>query len=532
MTGGDRALRHTLGGHPLGVYLVAFTEMWERFSYWGFAGIFVLFLTSTQAAGGWGWQDADALRLYGWYGGLAFVVPVVGAWLANNHLGERRCILWGAALITLGHASIAGIWAGPGILHLLTGHDVTGLLRQTGVILGLPFPGDSVTEEIARWLATNPAASPGAGTKLLIAAYLIKAWGFLLGLLLIIAGTGLLKPAISSIVASLYPAGGPRRDEGFAYFFVGIYIGALLGAMVTGFLGERVGWHYGLTAAGLGMAFGLGAYLSRQRRWLGDIGVPPRRAAAAKDASLSVPERQRLLVVFVQGTFTVLYAAGFYQMFGLLNLYALRKLDRTVGGFEVPTTWMQTINLWSFFVCVPALAWLWRRLANLDRNPSASYKLALGIGALAVGYGIIAVGEGLHGPDRTHIAWLVATYVLFGLGDALVWPNQISLTSKLAPERYTAMAVGSWYICIGLGTWLTGYIGAVAARFEYQDVFVLLAAVCGLAALLLAALTPALRTWMHGAESTHSIHRPAIAGRDDGVERRLRGGKVLYRETR
>lgn len=503
MSGTNHPLGRKIGGHPPGVYLVAFTEMWERFSYWGLAGILVLFLASAPENGGWGWRDADALWLYGWYGGLAFVVPVLGAWLANNHLGERRCIFWGAVMITLGHASIAAIWIGPNIVSLVSGIDVAGPLHESGVTLGAPVPGDSVTGGIEQWLQENPGS--GLTYNLLLAAYMIKSWGFLLGLVLIIAGTGLLKPAISSIVASLYPEGGARRDEGFAWFFVGIYIGALLGAVVAGFLGERLGWHWGLTAAGLGMAFGLAAYQLKQKAWLGDIGVAPRRSAMTKPVRLSIPEKQRLIVLLVQGAFTVLYAAGFYQMFGLLNLYAHNELDRHIGGFEIPTTWMQTISLWSFFICISALSWLWRRLAKLNRYTSASYKLAMGIGALAVGYAIIAFGESVRGTDKIHLVWLVCTYLMFGLGDALVWPSQISLTSKLAPDRYTALAVGSWYICIGLGTWLTGYIGALASGHAFRDVFLVLGGACLAAALLLAVLTPLLKIWMHGSETPLSV---------------------------
>ena len=498
MTARTHPLDHTLGGHPLALYLVAFTEMWERFSYWGFAGILVLFLTTTPADGGWGWQDADALRLYGWYGGLAFVVPVCGAWLANNVLGERRCIFWGALAITLGHASIALLWLGPAVLRLVTGHDLGVVLLESNVVLGLPFPGEGVRGPVSDWVAAHPAS--GVPVHLVMAAYLLKSWAFLLGLLLIIAGTGLLKPAISSIVAALYPAGGARRDEGFAYFFVGIYVGALLGALVTGLLGEKLGWHYGLTAAGFGMALGLLGWLWKQKAWLGEIGIAPLRQRHASHIPLSRMERQRLLVIVVQGAFTVAYAAGFYQMFGLLNLYAHNELDRVIGGFEIPTTWMQTINLWSFFVCIPALAWAWRRLAVVGRNPSASYKLALGIGVLAVGYAVIGIGESVRGSGKTDLVWLVCTYLLFGLGDALVWPSQISLTSKLAPARYAAMAVGSWYIWIGLGTWLTGYIGAVATGFAFSTAFMSLAAVLAGLAVLLALLTPALKVLMHGRE--------------------------------
>jgi POT family proton-dependent oligopeptide transporter len=440
-------LSRTWAGHPRGAFLVAFTELWERFSYWGVAGLLVLFLTAPPETGGWGWQHATAVKFYGWYGGLAFVLPVVGAWLANNLLGERRCILWGGITIALGHALLA----------------VPALIQQP---------------------------------------HALESSVFMLGLLCIVSGTGLLKPTISSIIAHLYPAGGTRRDDAFAWFFVAIYIGAFLGALLPGALGERVGWHYGLGAAGAGMLLGIACYAALQEAWLGDVGsVPVRRAATTRAAPrLTRQEWHRIAVIAVQGAFTVCYAAGFYQMFGLLNLYAHEELDRTLGGFEIPTTWMQTISLLSFFVCVPALSFLWRRLATRSRNPSASYKLACGLATLAAGYLIIAYAEGAYGDGKPSVLWLVATYVLFGLGDAFVWANQVSLTSKLAPARYSALFIGAWYICIGLGTWLTGSIGALVQDRSYRDVFLGLAAGCAIAAMLLAVLTPTLRRWMHGAE--------------------------------
>lgn len=442
----SEVLARTWGGHPRGAFLVAFTELWERFSYWGLAGLLVLFLTAAPETGGWGWEHGTAVQFYGWYGGLAFVLPVLGAWLANNFLGERRCILWGGIAIALGHGLLA----------------VPALIER---------------------------------------AYSLESSIFLLGLLFVVCGTGLLKPTISSIIAHLYPGGGTRRDEAFAWFFVAIYIGAFFGALVPGYLGERIGWHFGLGAAGAGMLIGLGCYLALQRAWLGDLGsVPVRRSAPRSAPRLTREEWQRIGVIAVQGAFTVCYAAGFYQMFGLLNLYAHEELDRRIGRFEVPTTWMQTISLLSFFVCVPALAVLWRRLAAGGRNPSASYKLALGLAALAAGYLVIAYAEHAHGEGKPFLLWLVATYLLFGLGDALVWANQVSLTSKLAPPRYSALFIGAWYICIGLGTWLTGYVGALAQDHAFRDVFLGLAGGCAVAAAMLALLTPALRRSMCGAE--------------------------------
>lgn len=441
----NEVFARTWAGHPRGAYLVAFTELWERFSYWGLAGLLVLFLTASRDSGGWGWQQAEAVKFYGWYGGLAFVLPVLGAWLANNYLGERRCILWGGITIALGHALLA-----------------VSSLTDAGHVLEVAI--------------------------------------FMSGLACVVLGTGLLKPAISSIIAHLYPAGGTRRDEAFAWFWVAIYIGAFFGALVPGALGERVNWHIGLGIAGMGMLIGLACYLMLQTRWLGDIGTVPVKQAQAASSQLTTVEWQRIAVIGVQGLFTICYAAGFYQMFGLLNLYAHEALDRHLGSFEVPTTWMQTVSLLSFFVWVPVLAWLWRRLAARDSNPSASYKLALGLGVLSVAYLIIAYAESIAGANKPSLLWLVAAYVLFGLGDAFVWANQVSLTSKLAPARYSALLIGAWYICIGFGTWLSGYVGALTQERAYQPVFVSLATGCALAAFLLAGITPMLKRWMHGAE--------------------------------
>jgi proton-dependent oligopeptide transporter, POT family len=429
-------------GHPRGVFLVAFTELWERFSYWGMAGLLVLYLTASQASGGWDWDDADAVRLYGWYGGLAFILPVVGAWLANSYLGERRCILWGGLAITAGHAMLAA-----------------------------------------------PVVVPEIGRSI-----------FLVGLVSIALGTGLLKPTISSIVSALYPNADARRDEGFSLFFVAIYIGALLGALVAGYLGERVGWHFGFAAAGVGMAIGITCYIARQQALLGDIGLKPVHRVATQRVPLSTEERHRIGVLVVQGLFTVLYAAGYYQMFGLLNLYAHEHLNRDIMGFSVPTTWLQTVSLWSFFVCVPAFGWVWRRLALRQSNPSASWKLAMGLAALGVGYLILVSAEGARGANLPHVSWLIAAYVLFGLGDSLVWAHQISLTSKLAPPNWSVAFIGGWYVCIGLGTWLTGYIGAFAQDYPFREVFLALGAGCLGAAVLLGALTPVLRRRMHGGE--------------------------------
>ncbi|MBL8268987.1 peptide MFS transporter [Steroidobacter sp.] len=441
-------------GHPRGMYLVAFAELWERFSYWGLVGLLVIFLTASPSNGGWGWDNARALQLYGWYAGLAFALPALGAWVANSVISERRCIAIGGIVILCGHVLLA---MSPSMAHWYSGGE-------------------------------GPNA---AGTAI-----------FLVGLALVLLGTGLLKPAISSIVAGLYPESGARRDEGFTWFFTAIYIGAAFGAIVVGYLGERIGWHYGFGAAAIGMALGMLAYLTKQNAWLGDIGAaaPIKRQHSARP--LTRVDWERIGVIGVQGLFTIIYAAAFYQMFGMLALYSRDRLDRFIGGFEVPVTWLQTVNLWSFFLCVPLLSAAWRKLSRQHRNPSASYKLSFGIGSLAIGYLVLVAAESGSGPDLPSVLWLIGAYVLFGLGDSLVWANQISLTSKLAPLRYRPLLVGGWYICIGIGTWLTSYIGMLAEHYSFRTVFIQLACGCAIAALLLALLTPLQQRFMHGAEDT------------------------------
>lgn len=428
-------------GHPRGMFLVALTELWERFSYWGLAAVLVLFLTAAPASGGWEWSDAQALRLYGAYAGLGFMLPVIGAWLANSVLSERRGILWGGLIIMSGHVLLAAspMLAAPAQVHV-----------------------------------------------------------FLSGLLLIVIGTGLLKPSISSIVASLYPDGGLRRDEGFSYFFGAVYIGALLGGLVVGYLGERAGWHYAFGAAALGMALGLAGYLSRQRAWLGDVGTLVSSPVAAPRKPLTSEEWTHVRIIGVQGVFTAAYALGFYQMFGLLSLYAHEHVDRTVLGIEVPTTWLQTSSVWIFLLLSPLVGWLWRRLQRAGCNPSASYKLALGLISLAVGYLILMRAESISPEALPSCSWLLLAYFFFGLGDTLVWAPQLSLTSKLAPPRHAVFLMGGWYVFLGVGIWLAGAVGAWVQGMPFQQVFWAMSLACIGCAATLAVLTPSLQRRMKG----------------------------------
>ncbi|MHC9085985.1 peptide MFS transporter [Luteimonas sp. RIT-PG2_3] len=497
--GGMIAPGGTWLGYPKGVFLLSFTELWERFSYWGMLALLVLFLTASLDSGGFGWDRETALKLYGFYTGLAFVAPVLGGWIANRWWGERRCILVGGLLLIAGHACLSGPAVLPWLIAGGGAHALELSLQASGIPLGALWPD----------AAQQQALLAAGGTEVLW-LYRGTTFTFHGGLAMIIAGTALLKPTVSSIVATFYRRDDHRRDGAFAVFFFGLYLGAFAANIVVGFLGERIGWHWGFGAAGVGMTIGMLAYLWKQQAWLGDLGREAPGRSQAQDAQAQTQwsrlDRQaweRIGVIVVQGLFTMCYAAAFYQKGGVLTLFTRDSLDRSVSGWEVPVTWLLAISTVTFLITTPLFARYWQYRARLGRDPSASTKLALGLAMLGIGYAAIAwAAAGL--PDlpgaRASWLWIVVTYICFGIGDALVWPNQISLTSKLAPPGMAPLFIGGWYITIGLGSWLTGYIGMIGYDWGMAPLFVMLSVGGVGLGLLLYLLTPALRRRMHGAE--------------------------------
>jgi POT family proton-dependent oligopeptide transporter len=437
----------TFLGYPKGVLLLSFTEMWERFSYFGMLAILVLYLSADRVAGGFGWKEEDALRLYGLYSGLAFCVPLIGGWIANNWWGERRCILVGGILIASGHACMAG-----------------------------------------------PKLWPALGAP-----------SFFGGLGLIILGTMLLKPTISSIVGQFFSPKDRRRDNAFALFLVGIYVGEISGVFITGYLGERVDWHLGFGAAGIGMTLGLLVYLGNQKRLLADIGKAPVGGGGALAAlrNLTREERDRVVVILTQTFFTMLYSAAVFQTGGLLTLFAKDYVERDRWGWEIPASWFMTTTSILFIVLTPPAARLWTYLAERGRNPRTSVKLAMGLIAIGLGYSILVyvmtLLGGVEGAKASPL-WLLAMYLFMGISEVLVWAGQLSLTSRLAPKSLSALFVGGWYINIGLGSWLTGYLGALGYTWGIQHVFTLIAVGTVAAGALVWLATPKLTRMMHGLE--------------------------------
>lgn len=486
---------------PSGLYLVAITEFWERFSYWGMLGLLVLFLTATPATGGFGWTTAEALTLYGLYTGAVFSAPAVGGYLASRYFGERACILWGGVCVAAGHFLLAGPVLFPWLIEQFGHLPVLDWLHHCGVALGKIVPGEGITAQLGQCAPPDAAAT-------LRAAYAAQAWSFLGGLVLIVVGTGFIKSTVSSIVGKLYGEGDRRRDEGYAIFMGFIYLGAVSANFVAGTLGEKVGWHYGFAAAGLGMAGGLAWYLARHRKVLGDIGMAPDRKAEdaqAAPAEAGPVERRRIAVAVLMSLFVIVYAVAFYQKGGMLNLETKQHVDRHVLGFEVPATWLLSVSTFVFILLTLPAARLWRSLAAQGRDPDVILKLAGGLLALACGYGVLLLGQAEKAVSPAHefsLWWIVAMYATFAIGDLLVWPTQIAAVSRLAPARHAAFAIGSWYLTIGIGSWLTGIFGSMGARIGIAPVAVLLAGICAASVLILWVLRPKLLRLAHGALDT------------------------------
>jgi POT family proton-dependent oligopeptide transporter len=489
----------TLWGFPKGVLLLSFTEMWERFSYFGMLALLVLFLTSSVAAGGFGWPEPEALKLYGLYSALAFTVPLVGGWIANNFWGERRCILLGGILIASGHALLAGPKVVPHLAGEWLGVDLRNLWISADVTLGRVFPGADLQHVF------DAATAAGVDPDGVATVYRLIALSFFGGLGLIITGTALLKPTISSIVGRFYSETDQHRDSAFALFLVGIYLGEISGVFISGFLGERIAWHWGFSAAGIGMTIGLLVYISNQRRYLADLGRIPvgGRSMLALLGRLSPVEIDRIKVIFIQAAFTAVYSAAVFQNGGLLTLFAREHIDRLRWGWEIPASWFMMITSIFFVFFTPVAARYWERLTEQGRNPKTSVKLAWGLIAVGLGYVLVAyvmfAVVGSSGGKASPV-WLIVMYLFMGVSEVLVWTGQLSLCSRLAPTYMTSIFVGGWYVNIGVGTWLTGHIGALGYTWGVGEAFAFLAVLSIVSGAVVWAITPWLTRRMHGIE--------------------------------
>ncbi len=444
-------------GHPRGLSTAFFTEFWERFSYYGIRPLLVLFMTAALASGGLGFDRESAAAIVGIYASSVYLSSLPGGWIADRWLGLQRSIFWGGVLIALGHLSIG--------LSALLAHQV-----------------------------------------------------FFLGLILIVIGTGMLKPNVSAIVGDLYPEGGARRDAGFAIFYMGINFGALLAPIATGFLSERVGWHWGFGAAGVGMLIGLIQYRIRAPRNFGPIGVRPSGDAASQRrvrnyalgalaiiaivvalamggvitinphavaermtivigamavayftylfffAGLDRDEKKRTVVILLLFVFSAAFWSAYEQAPTSLNLFAKDFTDRRIGGWEMPIVWLQSATPIFVVTLSPVFAVIWGAFAKRGRDFSTPAKFSFALFAAGVSYLVMvaATNRVIAGGGvgvRVGMWWLIVTFLLQVIGELSLSPVGLSSTTKLAPHRFVGQMMGVWFMSIALGNLVAGLIG-------------------------------------------------------------------------
>ena len=449
-------------GHPRGLSTLFFTEMWERFSYYGMRAFLILYMTTEVAKGGLGFDVGHAGSVYGTYTGSIWLATIGGGIVADRLLGAYRSVLWGGIIIALGHFTLA--------------------FRE------IPF--------------------------------------FYAGLSLIVVGTGLLKPNATTMLGTLYSPEDARRDAGFSIFYMGINLGAFIGPIIAGALAQRVDWHAGFACAGFGMLAGVIQYvLGRERlrpTWSGSGAAPARSIGfAAPPASKPDPgpesvgpaagttatagvaftraEWMRMLAVCVFFVFAALFWGAYEQAASTLALFADQKVERTVFGWSVPSSWFVSIQALFVIVLSPVAAWVWTRLGR--REPSTPMKFSYGLLLVGVSFvlllpaGIIASGASA---PLVSALWLVAAYFIQVCGELCLSPVGNSVVTKLAPPRVVGMMMGVWFLSIAAGNKLAGYAASLTATIALPQIFGAIAGITIGASIVLMLLTSSIRRMMGG----------------------------------
>ena len=462
-------------GHPRGLSTLFFTEMWERFSYYGMRAILILFMTAPIATGGLGFDTATAGPIYGLYTAMVYLLALPGGWFADRVIGQRRAVLYGGIVIMFGHISLA--------------------------MEGVPF--------------------------------------FLLGLFLVIIGTGLLKPNISTMVGQLYSAEDRRRDAGFSLYYMGINIGAMIAPLICGFLAQDArfqrllegwgmdptrAWHWGFGAAAVGMFFGIVQYLFgiRNLRGAGEHPNDPLSDAGRRGSNFALlaiivagaavllttgnrvilamdtvntvvgsillitplaffawlltagsrdrDERKRHLVILVLFLAASVFWSAFEQAGSTLNLFAQRSTRTSLLGFDFPASWLQSVNAAFIILLAPVFAWLWIKLGN--REPSSPGKFVFGLLFLSIGFALlIPAAQMAAGGGQVSPMWLLGTYLFHTIGELCLSPVGLSAMTKLAPSRYAGLMLGVWFLASSVGNFIGGNVAGFYETFTTAQIF-------------------------------------------------------------
>lgn len=439
----DSPEKEELFGHPKGLYILFFTELWERFSYYGMRALFTLFLVAetTSDNAGFGWSNDDALALYGWYTMLVYVSSIPGGWIADRFLGQKKTVMLGGLLLCIGHTV----------------------------------------------LALNSEVS------------------FYIGCLFIILGVGGLKPNISSMVGGLYKPKDERRDLGFYIFYMGINIGGFLAPIICGYIGEKINWHYGFGLAAIGMFVGQIVYIWGQK-YLKDVGnlmtVTNEKDREVLNRPLTRIERDRVKVLLISFVLIILFWAAFEQAGGLMNLYAKQKTDRDFFGlFTVPASVFQSVNSFFIIVLATAVGAFWLRWRKKGKEASSLFKIAVGTIIMALGFGFMSIAATeAEATGSSAMYWLILAYLFHTIGELCSSPVSLSFITKLAPLKYASIIMGLYWAATGLGNKIAGLIGQSAQNLGEFEIFTGIAIIWSLIGLFVILLLKPLKRLTHGAE--------------------------------
>jgi POT family proton-dependent oligopeptide transporter len=419
-----------LFGHPKGLYVLFFTEMWERFSYYGMRSLLVLYMVNhlfiqpdvgqkvlgfTAIKGGleavFGPLAIQPLssQIYGLYTGFVYFTPFFGGLLADRVLGQRKTVVIGAVLMAIGHF----------------------LMALEGM--------------------------------------------FFIALMFLILGNGAFKPNISTQVGLLYPEGDPRRDGAFTIFYMGINLGAFFSPLVCGTLGQTVGWHYGFGAAGVGMVIGLLLYLWGQKHLAPDVLAQRRAIAEVKKEPLTREEWLRVLAIVAVVSLTVVFWAVFEQQGNTMQLWADQNTNWSFLGMTIPSTWYQAFNPAMIFIFAPLLSGFWAWQSKRRQEPASLMKMAIGCSLLGLSFIVMIVAsQGMTPETQRSVMWLVGATGVLTIGELYLSPIGLSFISKVAPARMVSMMMGVWFMSNFFGNYLSGYLGTFWEVWSRETYFVVL----------------------------------------------------------
>ena len=454
-------------GHPKGLYLLFFTEMWERFSYYGMRAILILYLTKKFIEGGLGMDEKYAMLLYGYFTGFVYFTPLIGGWLADRYLGKRLAVMIGGVTMMLGQFTLFGL------------NSTTGLY---------------------------------------------------IGLLLLIIGNGFFKPNISTLVGGLYKDGDSRRDAAFTIFYMGINLGAMIAPLVIGVVTDNMfattnedgsiayGYRYGFLVSGIGMLLGQVIFNLLGTKYLGDLGTKP--VGAVSDTEVAKvqksinpetgkeldekDEKQRISVIFILLIFAVFFWAGFEQAGSSLSLYTDKYIDRSIGSFEIPTSWFQSVNPLFIVTLAPLFTLFWA--SPIGRRLTTPVKMGVGMIILGVGFLFMigAVAERSANGDvddvnnKAALMWLIMTYLLHTIGELCISPVGLSVVTKLSPPKLASVLMAVWMLSSFFANIVGGYIASYVETMGAGEVFKYIAGFVSVCGVLLILLNRVILKLMHG----------------------------------